>query len=1001
MNKLLLLAFAAFVSLSTIAQTTITNGNMETWTDVGASKEEPANFNSIKNGSGNSTAISFAPQSCFREATIIHGGSYSAKILTGNALGQGAPGSLTTGRVMVPNLQASDGYIKTIPGDANYSMPFIGRPDTLVVWFRYVKQGSDYPSITCLLHVGNAYLPEAPVNSNHPDSSVNIIARAEWQGAAASVTTFTRLAIPFTYVDNRIPQYILITATSSANSSPTTNSTLYVDDFEVIYNPTVATGTINPLAYYVSAATGASVSVPYTLTGTFTAGNVVTAELSDANGSFTSPVNIGTATSVASGIINATIPAGTATGTGYRIRVKTNTPALTAADNTSNISITLVSNSVAPSATQNIAANVNGNLLTLTETPAATAREWKFSTVSGSGYQNFTPTQTGNTYTPNFANAGSYYIVAVSTFPGGLTVTSNETRVNVVSNSIAPTSSQSILVGVNGTLLTVTETPAASSREWMYATTSGGTYQMIMPMQMGTTYTPNFASAGSYYVICQSTISGITVNSNEVLVVVGNATLTTGSVSGSPFLFSPSAPDATVSVPFTTSGTFSNGNVFTAQLSDANGSFASPASIGTLTATSTGTINATIQRTTAAGTGYRVRVVSSNPALTGTDNGTNLTVDQFNNSIAPPNAQTIAHGANGTALAVFASQTSTEEWKYSTTSGSGYVSFVPAETGSSYTPNFATPGTYYVVAVSKNTYNDEVTSNEVQITVTNGTVITTSTVSGSPFDVSPSMNAPVSVNFTSDAVFTANNVFTAQLSDFAGSFASPVAIGTLSGATIGTISANIPGSTPGSTAYRIRVVSSDPAITGSDNGTDLTVNPFEISVAPSTQQNIAPGANGAAITVTTTQTATYEWQYSEVQGTLYGGFTPAQTGNSCIPVFNLPSTYYVVCKATNGATDVLVSQDVVIVVANGTGINETNNSTIKAYWNGNSFMVDLTQATLTAPVIELMNTTGQIVLKEKLSTATVNTVATSLNTGMYIFKITDGDKTYSGKTSKK
>lgn len=142
-------------------------------------------------------------------------------------------------------------------------------------------------------------------------------------------------------------------------------------------------------------------------------------------------------------------------------------------------------------------------------------------------------------------------------------------------------------------------------------------------------------------------------------------------------------------------------------------------------------------------------------------------------------------------MAVFASQTSTEEWKYSTSSGSGYVSFLPAETGSSYTPNFATPGTYYVVAVSKNTYNDEVTSNEVQITVTNGTVINTSTVSGSPFDVSPSMNAPVSVNFTSDAVFTANNVFTAQLSDFAGSFASPVAIGTLSGATIGTISAHI------------------------------------------------------------------------------------------------------------------------------------------------------------------------------------------------------------------
>lgn len=998
MNKILILAFAILVSLNTMAQTTITNGGMESWTGSGTTTE-PTQWNSNKTGGGQAPN---GPQTCFQEATNPHTGTYCAKVKTGLAFGiVVVNGSLTTGKVEAPSTNKSDGYIRTIPG-GDYGMAFTGRPDSIVFWYRYDSYSSDYPRVEARLHVGYAYSPEA-ATSYHNDSTVNIIARAQWTNVPNSdVNNWTRVSLPFTYVDSRTPQYILITTTSSGDQTGgSNNSTLWLDDFEAIYNPTVATGTINPLSYYVSASNGASVSVPYTLTGTFTAGNVVTAELSDANGSFASPVSIGTATSVASGTIMATIPAGTATGTGYRIRVKTNTPALTATANTSNISITLVSNAVAPSATQNIAANVNGTLLTVTETPSATSREWKYSTVSGSGYQSFAPTQTGTTYTPNFANAGSYYIVAVSTFPGGLIVTSNETRVNVVSNSIAPTSSQSILVGVNGTLLTVTETPAASSREWMYATTSGGTYQMITPMQMGTTYTPNFASAGNYYVICQSTISGITVNSNEVLVVVGNATLTTGSVAGSPFLFSPSAPDAAVNVPFTTSGTFNNGNVFTAQLSDANGSFASPASIGTLTATSTGTINATIPHTTVAGTGYRVRVVSSNPALTGTDNGTNLTVDQFNNSIAPPNAQTIAHGANGTALAAFASQTSTEEWKYSTTSGSGYVSFVPAETGSSYTPNFATPGTYYVVAVSKNTYNDEVTSNEVQITVTNGTVINTSTVSGSPFDVSPSMNAPVSVNFTSDAVFTANNVFTAQLSDFAGSFASPVAIGTLNGATIGTISANIPGSTPGSTAYRIRVVSSDPAITGSDNGTDLTVTPFEISIAPTTQQNIAPATNGTPITVTTSQAATYEWQFSEVSGSFYAGFSPAQTGNSYTPKFNLPSTYYVVCKATNGATDAVTSQEVVVVVATGTGINETNNSTIKAYWNGNSFMVDLTQATLTAPVIELMNTTGQIVLKEKLSTATLNTVATSLNTGMYIFKITDGDKTFSGKTSKK
>ena len=57
-----------------------------------------------------------------------------------------------------------------------------------------------------------------------------------------------------------------------------------------------------------------------------------TAKLSDAAGSFTSPINIGTAVVTGtdpSGTINITIPAGTASGTGYRIRIDCSTPVVT------------------------------------------------------------------------------------------------------------------------------------------------------------------------------------------------------------------------------------------------------------------------------------------------------------------------------------------------------------------------------------------------------------------------------------------------------------------------------------------------------------------------------------------------------------------------------------------------------------------------------------------------------------------------------------------------
>lgn len=87
--------------------------------------------------------------------------------------------------------------------------------------------------------------------------------------------------------------------------------------------------------------------------------------------------------------------------------------------------------------------------------------------------------------------------------------------------SIAPTATQNINVGVNGTTLTVTETNGtAVSRQWMVGTTTGGPYTAITPAETGTTYTPNFASAGIYYVVCETDFGSQTLISNEVEVVV-------------------------------------------------------------------------------------------------------------------------------------------------------------------------------------------------------------------------------------------------------------------------------------------------------------------------------------------------------------------------------------------------------------------------------------------------------------------------------------------------
>ena len=87
--------------------------------------------------------------------------------------------------------------------------------------------------------------------------------------------------------------------------------------------------------------------------------------------------------------------------------------------------------------------------------------------------------------------------------------------------SIAPSSIQNILTNVNGTLLTATELPAnASSREWKYSTSSGSGYTSFATSQTTTSYTPNFSTIGTYYVICESNFSGTTTVSNEVRINV-------------------------------------------------------------------------------------------------------------------------------------------------------------------------------------------------------------------------------------------------------------------------------------------------------------------------------------------------------------------------------------------------------------------------------------------------------------------------------------------------
>ena len=77
---------------------------------------------------------------------------------------------------------------------------------------------------------------------------------------------------------------------------------------------------------------------------------------------------------------------------------------------------------------------------------------------------------------------------------------------------------------------------------------------------------------------------------------------------------------------YSISGAYNSGNVFYAQLSDETGSFTNPDTLGSTTSTAGGSISATIPQPVNGGSGYRVRVVSTNPAVTGSDNGSDFSI---------------------------------------------------------------------------------------------------------------------------------------------------------------------------------------------------------------------------------------------------------------------------------------------------------------------------------------------------------------------------------------
>lgn len=185
--------------------------------------------------------------------TEVHSGTYAAKISANKVFSVIAQGNLTTGRINGSSMSATDAngnYNYMDPAEPDYTMPFCGKPDSMVVWTKFVPEKStDKASIGCQLIRNMRYqTPTVQWKNNGINvTAADVVIAEAINDNIAAQSAWTRMSMPFVY-DNSgdTPSFIMITATT--NNTPGkggAKDVLYVDDFEMIYNSELVSVTVD------------------------------------------------------------------------------------------------------------------------------------------------------------------------------------------------------------------------------------------------------------------------------------------------------------------------------------------------------------------------------------------------------------------------------------------------------------------------------------------------------------------------------------------------------------------------------------------------------------------------------------------------------------------------------------------------------------------------------------------------------------------------------------
>lgn len=323
----------SFLSINLTAQygPQFDNRGFEQWTNR---VSEPTHWHS--GGTATGTFASWVSSQIEQSSQTRPGssGTKSVRLYPESVLGITANGNLTNGRMNAGSMSAtgSGNYNYTQRSQTAFNTPITQLPDSLTLWVCFRSQSTSAKAqVKAVVH-GNADYKiiadgtEEPMDM-HVATALSSFTRTS---AANGAYTWRRLSIPF---NNNGPctdvRYILMTATTNETpGSGSTSDDLFLDDLLLVYTPTLTLNNLEqtqfePNEYF---------TINFTLTGTMSPdnlnaeANVVIAQLSDANGNFNNPVELGRTTTNTSGVMTARTPDVPA-GTNYHIRViSTNYP---------------------------------------------------------------------------------------------------------------------------------------------------------------------------------------------------------------------------------------------------------------------------------------------------------------------------------------------------------------------------------------------------------------------------------------------------------------------------------------------------------------------------------------------------------------------------------------------------------------------------------------------------------------------------------------------------